>query len=188
MSLFTKSTGEAIEATTSYENSGIQAIIPEGSQLHANILEATWEEATQFANQLIKITWYITEKGKYNGFLINQKLHINDDKASKADKAKEMLATIDANCKGALMKLASAEKLVEGDNMQLARALNGGAALLTVAEYDMPSNTGGDNIKGNWVRAVSPVAKAQAKEDKAIISKEPELFINDLDNEDDIPF
>jgi len=184
MNLFTKSTGESIEATTSYENSGFQAIIPDGTQLHANILEATWEEKTQYANQLIKITWYITDKGAYNGFLINQKLHLNDNKASKADKAKEMLATIDTNCKGQLMKLAQSGKLVEGDNMQLARALNGGSALLTVAEYEMDRDDG-TKMAGNWIRAVSPVAKKQAAEDKAIIDKEP---IEDIDFDDDIPF
>jgi hypothetical protein len=182
MNLFTKSNGESIEATTSYENSGIQAIIPDGSQLHANILEATWEEKTQHANQLIKITWYITDKGAYNSFLINQKLHLNDSKASKADKAKEMLATIDANCKGALMKLAAAGKLVEGDNMQLARALNGGSALLTVAEYSMKRDDGTEMV-GNWVRAVSPVAKKQAQEDKAIMDKAPEESFDDLDDD-----
>jgi hypothetical protein len=184
MNLFTKSSGETIEPTTSYENSGFQAIIPDGTQLHANILEATWEEATQYANQLIKITWYIVEKGAYNGFLINQKLHLNDNKASKADKAKEMLATIDANCKGALMKLAQAGKLVEGDNMQLARALNGGSALLIVAEYEMDRDDG-TKMQGNWIRKVSPVAKKQADEDKAIIDKEP---IEDIDFDDDIQF
>jgi hypothetical protein len=182
--LFTKSTGEAIEPTTSYENAGFQTIIPDGTQLHANILEATWEEKTQYANQLIKITWYITDKCAYNGFLINQKLHLNDNKASKADKAKEMLATIDTNCKGALMKLAQSGKLVEGDNMQLARALNGGSALLTVAEYEMDRDDG-TKMSGNWIRAVSPVAKKIQEEDKAIIDKEP---IEDIDFDDDIPF
>jgi hypothetical protein len=185
MNLFTKSTGEAIEPTTSYEASGFQAIIPDGTQLHANILEATWEEKTQYANQLIKITWYIVEKGAYNGFLINQKLHLNADKASKADKAKEMLATIDTNCKGALMKLAQAGKLVEGDNMQLARALNGGSALLTVAEYEMDRDDG-SKMTGNWIRAVSPVAKKQAEEDKNIMTKAEEMDFEDAD--DDLVF
>jgi len=185
MNLFTKSTGESIEATTSYENSCFQAIIPDGTQLHANILEATWEEKTQYANQLIKITWYITDKGAYNGFLINQKLHLNDNKASKADKAKEMLATIDTNCKGQLMKLAQAGKLVEGDNMQLARALNGGSALLTVAEYEMDRDDG-SKMTGNWIRAVSPIAKKQAEEDKNIITKAEEMDFEDAD--DDLVF
>lgn len=183
MNLFTKSTGETIEATTSYESTGFQDIIPDGTQLHANILESTWESATKYANQLIKITWYITERGAYSGFLVSQKLHINDDKLSKSDKAKEMLATIDANCKGELMTLASLNRLTIGDNLQIARALNGGSALLTIAEYSMDRDDGTKNT-GNWVRAISPVAKAQKAEDKAIIEKAP---ADDFDDEN-FPF
>jgi hypothetical protein len=184
MNLFTKSTGEAIEATTSYENSGFQAIIPDGTQLHANILESSWEPETKYAKELIKITWYITERGAYNGFLVSQKLHINDSKASKSDKSREMLATIDANCKGELMKLAAADRLTTGDNAQLARALNGGSALLTIAEYEMDRDDGSKMV-GNWVRAVSPVAKKQSAEDKAIESKAASL---DEYYDDEIPF
>lgn len=186
MNFFTKSTGETIEPTNTFENSGIQAIIPENTKLHANILEATWEAATQYNNQHILIKWYITEKGQYNGFIVNQKVAVLDDKASKADKAKEMLMAIDSNCKGELFKLAQAGKFDIGNNMQLARALAGGSALVTVAEYEMESNTGGDPIRGNWIRAVSPVSKAQKQDNK---KEEQHQDLPDTDDyDDDIPF
>lgn len=178
---FTKSNGEAIEPTNEFTNSGFQEIIPSGTQLHANILEATWQEATQYVNKHILIKWHITEKCKYLGFIINQKIHVFDDKPSKADKAKEMLMAIDSNVKGQLLKLAQSGQFKVGDNMQLARALAAGAALITVDVFDMPSNNGGDNIKGNWVRSVGPVAKNKPA------SRQEEPAPIDVDF-DDIPF
>lgn len=181
---FTKSTGETIEPTNEFTNSGFQEIIPSGTTLHANILEATWQDETQYFNQHILIKWHITEKGKYTGFIINQKIHVFDDKPAKSDKAKEMLMAIDSNVKGQLLKLAQDGKFVVGDNMQLARALAAGAALITVGVFDMPSNTGGDNIKGNWVRSVGPVAKNKPA------ARQEEPAPNDVDFDDslDVPF
>lgn len=208
INFFTKSTGEEIEQSNTFENSGIQAIIPDGTRLHANILEATWEEESQYLNQLILIKWYMTEKGQYNGFIVNQKIAVISDKdskkgatdkvrvsESKADKAKEMLMAIDSNCKGELFKLAQAGKFEIGNNMQLARALAGGSALITAAVYEMEST----NINpetgelypprvGNWIRAVSSVSKAQKQEDKHIEKQaEQQKNVDDIED-DDLPF
>lgn len=184
---FTTSTGDAIEQTDSFESGGIQKLIPSGTQLHASVLEATWEPETQFANQHILIRWYITEKGEYNGFTIKQKLHVLDNEAKKADKAKTQLMVIDTNAKGELNKLANLGKFAVGDNLQLSRALNGANALLTLDVYDMPSSTGGDNMVGNWVRKIAPVSKAQKQEDSHIEQQsKTKTPIDDYD--DQIPF
>jgi len=192
INFFTTSTGEAIAPTNSFENSGRQQLIPAGTKLHANILEATWEDATQYTNQHVLISWYITEQGKYQGFVVKQKIHTFDSNSSKTNKAKKMLMAIDINCKGLLAKAAESGKLVIGDNGQLARALGGGAALITVDVYEIEST----NIDpatgelypprtGNWVRAVGPVAKKQAQEDKHI---EEQAEKKDDDYDDEIPF
>ena len=194
---FTKSTGEQIEDKNSFENSGRQEPIPAGTKLNANVLEATWEDETQYAKQHVLINWYITESGKYNGFTVKQKIHVFDAKTSKADKAKEMLMAIDSNCKGLLAKAADAGKLVIGDNGQLARALCGGSAMITVDVYEIES-TNVDPATGelypprtgNWVRSVGPVAKKQAQEDKHIEKladkKSPNYDAGEYD--DDLPF
>lgn len=188
---FTLSSGDSIEQTDSFENSGIQKLIPSGTQLHASVLEATWEPATQYANEHILIRWYITEKGEYNGFTVKQKLHVLDDDAKKSDKAKTQLMVIDTNAKGELNKLANLGKFKEGDNLQLSRALNGANALLTLDVYDMPSNNGGDNMTGNWVRKIAPASKAQQKEDKHIEqqarTKAPEPA-GDFGDDENLPF
>ena len=169
----------------------IQKLIPTGTQLHADIIESSWEPETQYANQHVLVRWYITEKGEYNGFLVKQKLHVLDNDSKKADKAKTQLMVIDTNAKGELNKLANTGKFEIGDNLQLSRALNGASALLTLDVYDMPSNNGGDNMTGNWVRKIAPVSKAQQKEDKHIEQqarqKAPELATT-ADYDDDIPF
>ncbi|MGZ7118234.1 MAG: hypothetical protein ACXVH2_00845 [Methanobacterium sp.] len=188
---FTTSTGESIEQTDSFENSVIQKLIPSGTQLHASVLEATWEPETNYANEHVLIRWYITEKGEYNGFTVKQKLHVLDDEAKKADKAKTQLMVIDTNAKGELNKLANTGKFEVGNNLQLSRALNGANALLTLDVYDMPSNNGGDNMTGNWVRKIAPASKAQQKEDKHIerqAQQKAPVPAGDDEYEDSIPF
>jgi hypothetical protein len=189
---FTTSSGEAIEQTDSFENSGVQKLIPSGTQLHASVLEASWEPETNFANKHVLIRWYITEKGEFNGFIVKQKLHVLDYEDKKKDKAKTQLMVIDTNAKGELNKLANLGKFTVGDNLQLSRALNGANALITLDVYDMPSNNGGDNMTGNWVRKISPASKAQQKEDRNIEQqakqKAPELALASDDFESEIPF
>lgn len=184
---FTTSDGSAIEQTDSFENSGVQKLIPSGTQLHASVLESTWEPETQYANEHVLIRWYITEKGEYNGFTIKQKLHVLDNESKKADKAKTQLMVIDTNAKGELNKLANLGKFEVGNNLQLSRALNGANALLTLDVYDMPSNNGGDNMTGNWVRKIAPVSKAQKQEDSHVEQQaKTKTPIDDYD--DQIPF
>jgi len=188
---FTLSTGDSIEQTDSFENSGTQPIIPEGTQLHASVLESSWEPETNFNKEHIKIVWYITEKGKYNGFLINQKVKVFDESSKTSDKAKTMLMAIDTNAKGELNKLANLGKFEPGNNTQLSRALNGSNSLITVAVYSMDRDDGTKN-EGNWVRGVAPVSKAQRQEDKQVErqaqQKAPEPAMANYDYEDSIPF
>jgi len=170
---FTTSSGESIEQTDSFENSGSQPVIPEGTQLHADVIESSWEPETNFNKEHILVRWFITEKGKYNGFIVKHKLQVFDDTVlksgeTKGDKAKKMLMAIDTNHKGELNKLVNTNKFEQGDNLQLSRALNGASAIITLAVYDIASTTGGDNVTGNWVRGVSPVSKEQKQEDKHI--------------------
>jgi len=78
-----------------------------------------------------------------------QKLHVEDPK--KSDKAKRMLAAVDANCGG---KLAAAG--VQPDDQALTAALTNKPMVICVKVWDMNGN------KGNWICAVS-ARKQQAE-------------------------
>jgi len=170
---FTTSDGQEIEPTRSFENTGIQKLIPEGTQLLANVLEAKWAESTSFKNQHIVINWMIVEKGEYNGFIIKHSLEVCADDTKKQDKAKTMLMTIDTLCKGKLAKLAKAGKFELGNSVQLADAIVGGSAVITLREYEMKRDDG-STMTGNWVGKVQePPAKIR-REDAAIERKAAE--------------
>ena len=84
----------------------------------------------------------------YANRVIFQKLKVFSEK--QGDKAKQMLAAIDANCGGKLSKLTETP-----EDMHLMTALVGKPMAVKVQIWDMNGKT------GNWISAVSP-AKSQA--------------------------
>lgn len=147
MSFWQKQDGSAVETSTSFESGGgeIQPI-PNNTQLIAAIEEAKWSEYQ--GESYINLKWRVMRPQEYANRVLFHKLKVFSPK--QGDKAKQMLAAIDANCGGKLAKLKDAP-----DDMDLMTALVGKSMAIKVQIWDM------DGKKGNWISAVAP-AKAQA--------------------------
>ena len=147
MSFWQKQDGSAVETSTSFESGGgeIQPI-PNNTQLIAAIEEAKWSEYQ--GEHYINLKWRVMRPQEYAKRVLFHKLKVFSPK--QGDKAKQMLAAIDANCGGKLAKLKDAP-----DDMDLMTALVGKSMAIKVQVWDM------DGKKGNWISAVAP-AKAQA--------------------------
>ena len=146
MSFWQKQDGSQIENITSFDAGGDIQPIPNNTALIAAIEEAKWAEYD--GEHYINLKWRIMRPADYANRVLFQKLHVFDPK--KGDKAKQMLAAIDANCGGKLSKLTETP-----EDMHLMTALVGKPMAVKVQIWDINGKT------GNWISAVSP-AKSQA--------------------------
>ncbi len=135
--------------------------IPEGSSVLAAVDEAKWAK-TGGGEEYISLRWNVLQPETYKNRKIFHKLWVTDldpnakDEAkgiAKRDKAKHMLAAIDANAGG---KLARVDAIPDDDDLQ--RCLVDKPMTVKLMVYSMPDRNGGDPITGNWVCAVAPKA------------------------------
>jgi hypothetical protein len=98
-------------------------------------------EGTEYIN----LRWTVAEPTAYKGRKIFQKVRVYDADVKKADKAKEMLMNIDANCGG---KLAESEEAPSDKSM--AKALLNKLMLIKVLTWELNGRS------GNWVASVAP--------------------------------
>ena len=147
MSFWQKQDGSQIESTTTFEAGGgdIQPI-PNNTALIGAIEEAKWSEYQ--GEHYINLKWRVMRPAEYANRVLFQKLKVFSPK--QGDKAKQMLAAIDANAGGKLAKLKDAP-----EDMDLMTALVGKAMAIKVQIWDIDGKT------GNWISAVAP-AKQQA--------------------------
>lgn len=145
-------------ATGAFETGGGEMEpIPANTQLNAMIEEASWDEYE--GNRHIKLKWRILG-GEHDKRVIFQKVHVlgnptaKDVKAS-SDKAKRMLAAIDANAGGQLMQLHG-----EPSDINLARCLAN--KMMTIIVQVWKFDVDGEEKTGNWVSAVAPRSKGEA--------------------------
>ena len=194
MSFFTLSDGTELEAINSFENGGIQPIIPEGTQLLCNIVNVEWAEADQRNEEHVVISLYVVQAGQYKNFQVDHKLHVKDLSDKKRDKAIQMLMAYDTNCKSFLQKADKAGK--ELDDSILKKGLVGGEVVATFAIYPRNDKATGEPMKdesgniipgGNWVRAIGPVSKQTQKQNQEIQQKANKVA-EEMDFDDDIPF
>lgn len=140
----------AAETGTSFEVSTSNEPIPDGSSVLAYISDVKWDEWQQ--TEYLKITWKVSKPEAYENRVVFHKLYVTDpdrsakDPKAKTDKAKKMLAAIDANAGGKLLKIAA-----KPTNEQLAIALINKTMVIRVQVYETD-----DGKTGNWVAAVSP--------------------------------
>src|SRR5690606_32187086 len=87
----------------------------------------------------------------YKNRVVFQKIRVLDDDPAKADKAKRMLAAIDANAGGKLVRLDRAP-----DDSDLALALTGKMMAIKLQVWEMTGDDGQER-RGNWVSAVAPI-------------------------------
>lgn len=135
--------------------------IPNNSDCLAYIKGAKWASKKDAAERYVEIQWQVEKPKDYLNRVIFQKLWVDDldpmakseDKAKeKRDKARRMLATIDANAKGKLMASGDAPT-----DDSLALALVDARAVIKVMLWEMDdAQNYGEKIRGNWVSAVKP--------------------------------
>ena len=183
MDNFFKTTdGEELEASTEAVAGGLQPLIPVGTKLLCAIASVEVEPEDDYGNnEHVVIMLHVTERGEYKDFTVNHKLHVNDDKAKKADKARETLLAYDANCKGELLKKARAGQNIM-DAATLSLALNGGEVMTEFDVWEMERQERDKNNKpvfdddgepvmvkfsGNWVRGIYPITKDNNIEEQA---------------------
>ena len=147
MSFWQKQDGSQVENTTSFEMGGGEITpIPNNTALIAAIEEAKW--ADWEGESYINLKWRVMRPSEFANRVIFQKLKVFSDK--QGDKAKQMLAAIDANCGGKLAKLRDTPQ-----DEDLMMSLVGKPVAIKVQVWDINGKT------GNWISAVSP-AKQQA--------------------------
>jgi len=159
--------------------------IPDNTTCIAAIEEAKWDQYE--GENFINLKWRVMRPAEYANRVIFQKLKVfgtNKDKDPKAtaDKAKRMLAAIDANCGGKLMALGR-----EFEDADLMIALVGKPMAIRVQLWEMNGKS------GNWIGAVAP-AKGQQAQTQSAKGKtaQPEknnpVAAGSSDFDDDIPF
>jgi len=194
MSFWDLSDGEsAATGEKEYEQeSGNLAPIPDGSSVLAIIDEAKWQETRDRDAEFISLRWSVMEPAEYANRKVFQKLWVTDDDpnakdadkaAKKRDKAKKMLAAIDANCGGKLSKKGG-----RPSDDDLALALTNRPMIIKCMVWEMKGSDGTMN-SGNWIAAVSPKAKGvdvKAAKEPARKAEPAKSAFDDLD--DDVPF
>lgn len=197
MGFWNTSDGEdAAKTGTEYEiPGGSMEPIPAGSSVLAMIDEAKWDHTQNDTEEYVSLRWSVLAPEEYKNRKVFHKLWVTDhdpnakDHAkavAKTDKARKMLAAIDANAGG---KLTAKDARPSDDD--LARALQDRPMVITLMTWD--SNTGGAG--GNWVAAVAPKNKPLKIGDKApakaggnrSIGSSGGGYSRDVD-EDSIPF
>jgi hypothetical protein len=146
------SDGKEIEKTTSFDASAMTPI-PDGTNCKVVIDEAGWKAAFDHHDpEMINLRLTVLDPKEFKGRKVFQKVRVNDVNPDKADKAKRMLMAIDQIAGG---KLAASGK--EPSDDELMGALVNKIMVVKLGVWDM------NDKQGNWVMAVSPVAKAAPK-------------------------
>ena len=174
------STNAAENNVGSFESGGNIEPMPSGTSVLAASDEAKWD--THKDEEFISIRWSVLAPKEYSGRKIFQKIRVLDGATQKADKAKRMLAAIDANAGGKLAKSGETPT-----NQTLAAALINKPMVLKLAVWEM-DNADGSKGTGNWVAAVSPRSATTSATAKTPTNKPaPAPVVDDLE-EGDIPF
>lgn len=177
--------GNEIEQKAEFESEGGDfEVIPKNTTCLAVIEEIIWKEFEDDNNtQYIEARWSIMQPQEYNNRKIFQKICVfgKNQSAFEFDEeknkkhivtAKKMLASIDANAGGKLYALKRKPK-----DEELQKALINKPMMITLDVW-RTKNKHGEDISGNWIRAVAPKGSAQPTKP----SPKPEI------EEDDIPF
>lgn len=180
------------EKTTSFENTGRQEIVPDGTELLLNIAGVSVEPAASFpsgdsVNEHVKILLHSVGEGKYKDFMFNHKLHINDNDSKKRDRALKFLMAYDQNCKGDLVK-QDEQGVNIIDSLILGRALNGGSIVGTIGLIPADVNRPGSQ-DNNFIRSIKPANKAAnvgSAVQSAPATQQSSLSSDNFD--EDIPF
>jgi hypothetical protein len=168
--------------------------IPAGSSVLAVIDEAKWDKKTT-GEEFVSLRWSVVSPDEYKNRKVFHKLWVTDldpqakDEAkaiAKRDKARRMLAAVDANAGG---KLTAQDGKPSDDSLAL--HLCNKPMIITLMEWSMRGNDGSE-MSGNWVSRVAPKAAGidvkppSAKPASSGMGSRPASSARDLD--DEIPF
>lgn len=169
-------------------------VIPNRTNAIASIASAAWAK-DRAGNRYINIQWAVEKPEAYANRRVFQKLWCDDDDprakdpAKKRDKAKQMLAAIDANAGG---KLAKAGR--EPDDDDLALALTNKAMGVTIMVWELDAENG-EKLEGNWISAVwkkgtKELSEPEKQERRTKPASSSRKARNDFDEDldDEIPF
>lgn len=132
------------EVTGSFEmGGGAMDPIPDNTDVLAAPDEVKWDSYE--GDQYISIRWTILKPSEYQNRKIFQKIKVFEQDKAKADKAKRMLAAIDANA-GGMLRAAG----VQPTDDLLVKALTNKQMIIKLMVWEI------NDKKGNWVCAVSP--------------------------------
>ena len=179
------SDGKTAEQSSTYESGGGDfEPIPSNTGCIAAIEEAKWDSYE--GDRYISLKWRVSQPQEYANRVIFQKVKVFGTKTDKdpiatADKAKRMLAAIDTNAGGKLMKLQG-----EPSDMDLMSALMGKMMAIKVMVWKIENN--GEKKEGNWIAAVSPAGKTAPSTAPAQQAAKAPPVKNAGDLSDDIPF
>jgi len=154
MSFWNLSDNSQAAASTEFDANPAIKPIPSGSVVRAAIDEASW--ASYQGTDYIELRWHILD-GEYKGRKVFQKVRVKEPDTKKRDKNIRMLAAIDTNAGGGLMRLGT-----EPSNMDLSANLMNKPMFIKLQVWENEEKTS----SGNWVAAVSSgnaTAQAQAQ-------------------------
>ena len=138
--------GEATAVSTFEIGGGSFKPIPADTQLRSVIDEAKWDSYND--ESYISLRWSVID-GEFKGRKIYHKIKVLDQDPAKSNRAKAMLAAIDTNAGGALMRAG-----VQPDDMALNINLVNKPMVIKVAVWEI------NGKEGNWVTAVAPIVGA----------------------------
>ena len=163
MGFWDLSDGETAANTgTEYEvPSGNMEPIPAGSSVLAMIDEVKWDRKLS-GEEFISARWTVLAPDEYKNRKVFHKLWVTDADPSakdetaaknKRDKARKMLAAIDANAGG---KLTAKPGIPTTDDLSM--HLTNKPMVCTMMTWSMPDTRNGGMMHGNWVSAVASKA------------------------------
>ena len=147
MSFWNLSDGKTVEAQKDFDANPALEPMPDGTCAISALDSIKWEikEFEGVSDELIEARWVVLD-GEFKGRKVYHKIRILDGDTKKADKAKKMLAAIDANAGGELFANVTSRPTDE----QLAMYLLGKPMITRYSVWSMAEKT------GNWVSAVAP--------------------------------
>ena len=190
MSFWNLSSGEAVNATGEYEAPSGGLPIPDNTDVMEYIDEVKWDEKN--GARYISARWRVAKPEGFKNRVVFQKLWVLGNNPNKTgdklkqdgDKAKRMLAAIDANAGGELMAVNG----IPSDE-DLQRCLMNKMMVIKVKTYDLKGDDG-SAVTGNWIAAISPASKGVSDTPApAQARREPDRAANGTARyDDDIPF
>ena len=189
MGFWDLSTGETAAATTEYEApQGNSEPIPDNTDVMVYPDEAKW--ADKNGAEFVSMRWRVAKPEAYKNRVIFQKLWVHgnnpdqsdpEKRKKQGDNAKRMLAAIDTNAGGELMRVAG-----RPSDEDLQRALCNKMMVAKLKVWEM-TGSHGDKMAGNWICAVSPKSAGVSE----VVKPTPKLSVvtqSAYDDSDSIPF